>query len=77
MRKFLLRGGRRQDEDLVDLTKGEDKQIHLRARDVYHLFVPFQCEPFYFHNLTNRDPSKSEAGIKLVVSIRRANLHVS
>ena len=36
--------------------------------------MPFQCNLCHFRNLTNRDSGKSAADVKLVVSIRRANL---
>ena len=63
-----------QEEEGFDLTQSEDKLRHLCARDGDHLLLPFQCDLCHFRNLTNRDPGQAAEDVKLIVSIRRANL---
>ena len=56
------------------MTQSDSKQRYLNARDSDHLMVPFQCDFCHFWNLTKRNPGRSDTDIRLVVSIRRANL---
>ena len=56
------------------MTQSDSKQRYLNARDSDHLMVPFQCDLCHFRNLTQRNPGRSDTDIRLVVSIRRANL---
>ena len=63
-----------QEEEGFDLTQSDSNQRYLKARDSDHLIVPFQCDLCHFRNLTQRNPGRSDTEIRLVVSIRRANL---
>ena len=63
-----------QEEEDVGLTQSENELWHLYARDGDHFLVPFQCDICHFKNLINRDPGQTVEDIKLIVTIRRANL---
>ena len=47
---------------------------HLCARDGNYLLVPFQCDLCHFRDLTHRNPGQAVEDVKLIVSIRQANL---
>ena len=62
------------DEGLVWKRKVDEDEFMV-ARKCHNVFAPFQCDKCWFRNLTKRNPSLvSQAGLRLLAIIRRANL---